>query len=303
MELEADALKVAASRARLLDHLGNRGSDVEHTIRDWIRRMVEPDYTASSGEIIDAFDTDADLDSRQQDIIIHQQSIEANAFVLPSGLRLVPIETVAAVVEVKLSLGATEFAEADAAAAQTSRLLLSLKAQDNEPARGVGGVGARHQIVQAFNKEFDGKGAPQTHPELLYRTTFAVFGIDGVKELATLASYLLGANAVRLVACLDAGGAIGQPKPTGPLPPGYERSVTVAGRQDALLSFAQWIGSAVANHRDSVRRFSFESDRYYQRPRAIYRERSGFEIPDWYKPDEWELSGREALFPGKKFKR
>jgi len=126
MDLETEALQIAARRARVLDHKGSRGSDAEFTLREWLRRRVEPEYTASSGEIIDSFDTDPHLDSRQQDIVIHQNVRAAKQLELPSGLRLIPVETVAAVVEVKLALDRDELLSAKRAAKQTQALHLDV---------------------------------------------------------------------------------------------------------------------------------------------------------------------------------
>ena len=90
--LETKALLLEAERARLFDHNGNRGSEAEQSILRWIRARFAPDYTVSSGEVIDSFDTNADIKSRQQDGILHRNDPEANRFLLPSGMRLVPIE-------------------------------------------------------------------------------------------------------------------------------------------------------------------------------------------------------------------
>lgn len=76
MEHETKALLLLAERARLFDHLGNRGSEVEHGIRAWLNERVGPEYAVSSGEIIDSFDTDANLDSRQQDGVVHANNAE-----------------------------------------------------------------------------------------------------------------------------------------------------------------------------------------------------------------------------------
>ena len=95
---------VEAERARLFDHGTNRGSEVEHSVLRWLRMRFAPHYTVSAGEIFDSFDTDADLKSRQQDGILNRNDPDAKRFILPSGMRLVPIEAVAALVEVKLTL-------------------------------------------------------------------------------------------------------------------------------------------------------------------------------------------------------
>jgi hypothetical protein len=123
MRLETEALQLAAKRARLFDHMGNRGSEAEQSIVRWLRARFEPEYTASSGEVIDSFGT-VETPSRQQDCVIHCNDQGANRFLLPSGLRMVPVETIASVVEIKLTLSRGEFETADRAAAETSRLRL-----------------------------------------------------------------------------------------------------------------------------------------------------------------------------------
>lgn len=111
MDVEARFLAAAADRARVLDHKGNRGSDAEHAVVRWLRDRIEPEYTVSSGEVVDSFQTNVDRDSRQHDAIIHQNTRFARRFSLQSGLRLVPIETVALVTEIKLDVDATKFKE------------------------------------------------------------------------------------------------------------------------------------------------------------------------------------------------
>src|SRR5207237_489871 len=95
LELETKALLLEAERGRVFDHRGNRGSEAEESIRRWLRRRFEPQYTMSSGELVDSFDTHADKDSRQQDGLLHRNDGDANRFILPSGMRLVPVESVA----------------------------------------------------------------------------------------------------------------------------------------------------------------------------------------------------------------
>jgi hypothetical protein len=298
LDLETQALRTAAERSRVLDHHGSRGSDVEHTVRQWLRRLVEPEYTASAGEIIDSFDTDADLESRQQDIVIHQQSVETNAFVLPSGLRLIPIESVAAVVEVKLSLDAKEFRAAEQAAAQTSRLRLALHAEDNGRP-GYGGVTISRREVEEFNELHEQNGALLSHPKLFGRTTFAVFGLDGPSGIETLAQYVAKASIVRLLTCLNAG-TVHRVGPSGNSSVGR---ALLHRREDALLSFAHAMVAVVRSHQQSTRDFVFQAHRYYHTPPVWYWDSTGLNMPEGYLPCPDELSGREAMFPGRKFVR
>jgi hypothetical protein len=298
LDLETQALRTSAERSRIMDHHGSRGSDVEHTVREWLRRLVEPEYTASAGEIIDSFDTDATQKSRQQDIVIHQQSVETNAFVLPSGLRLIPIEAVAAVVEVKLSLDVEEFRAADQAAAQTSRLRLALRAEDNGRL-GFGGVTASHREVAEFNELHGQNGALLSHPNLFARTTFAVFGLDGPSGVETLAQYVAGASTVQLLTCLNAG-TVHRIEPPGSSSGGR---ALLHRREDALLSFAHAMVAAVRSHQQSAHDFTFQAHRYYHTPPVWYWDRTGLDMPEGYVPTPDELHGREMMFPGRKFVR
>ncbi len=295
LELETSSLMLAGERSRVLDHNVSRGSDVEHIVRDWLRRRVEPHYTASAGEIIDAYDTDVDLDSRQQDIVIHENSIEANAFALPSGLRLIPVETVAAVVEVKLTLNQDEFDKSDAAATQTARLKLSVR-EELEP---VGpGAGAGHenwQHAKNFNENRAEQGVPLSDADFHPGPLFAVFSVFGIKAFDTLAKYIRDASTVRLVSCLEGGASF---KP-GPL----SKCSIVSGKDDALTAFARAITTAVEKHKGHRRRYSFHATRYYPTTKATYWDETGFEMPEHYQPTPEELKSRELLMPGKRFKR
>lgn len=94
MTVEAEALLASAKRARLFEHNTNRGSDAEEAIRRWLKMWLEPQYTISAGEIIDSVEEAGVPVSRQQDGIIHVNSLEARRYTLPSGLRLVPVERV-----------------------------------------------------------------------------------------------------------------------------------------------------------------------------------------------------------------
>jgi hypothetical protein len=130
MDIERRRLLLAARQARLFDQRGNRGAEVETQVVQWLRGLVEPEYTVSTGEVMDSFGTELPALDRaerhQLDAIVHQNTRHARRLTLPSGLRLVPIETVAAVVEVKLEVDHSKFKLTDAAAAHTGKLRLSV---------------------------------------------------------------------------------------------------------------------------------------------------------------------------------
>lgn len=259
MELETRSLLVAAERARVLDHNGNRGSDAEHAIREWLRRRVEPEYTVSSGEIIDAFDTDADLKSRQQDIVVHLNSRGSNRLVLPSGLRLIPIETVAAVVEVKLALDKPELFKADKAAAQTANLRLSVQRRIIRDPLHSGF--ADYASVTAFNRDVAPNGVRLWDPELRNRTTFAVFGFKGPSSWQTMAEWMQEAITVSLVACLESGCVFRRPQSRGIREKGESHSLVYTS-DAALMAFAWLIDVAIDKHRSSSEVFSGVLDKY-----------------------------------------
>jgi len=156
MKLETEALQLQAKRARLLDHDGNRGTEAEHGILHWLNARFAPEYVVSSGEIIDAYDTDSTSESRQQDGVLHRNDVHARRFMLASGLRLIPVESVAAVIEVKLSLDKPEFTKAEAAARQTAKLRYALQ---SGPWISNGSL-ASSQILDAENQS----GIPMVDP-------------------------------------------------------------------------------------------------------------------------------------------
>ena len=191
MGLETKALLLEAEQARLFDHSTNRGSEAEHSILRWLRARYAPGYTVSSGEIIDSFDTNIDLKSRQQDGILHRDDPDANRFLLPSGMRLVPVETAAAVVEVKLTLSKEEFEKSDMAATETARL--RLRGQPHSMIGTASGV-ANVNLTSLISPEQE-HGIALDHPQLaLARPSFAIFAFGGVREVETIASWLRDAQ-------------------------------------------------------------------------------------------------------------
>jgi hypothetical protein len=302
MDLETRSLQVAADRARVLDHNGNRGSDAEFVLREWLRRRVEPEYTVSAGEIIDAFDTDADLDSRQQDIVIHQNSRRAKALELPSGLRLIPIETVAVVVEVKLSLDHGEFVTTEAAAAQTARLRLGVRWEPKHEG-GAGGGSVHDFDAKRFNEETRGC-AVLTHGDLIGRTTFAVFGFGGTSQVETLAGWAAEAEHVSLIACLGAGCVYRHPLDPRWGVSEFGHGTSTFEERDALLAFAQCIDDAVGQHSASAEVF-VPRGRGYRVGEALtfWDGGLGYTLPLKYKPTQEELEERARRFPGRSFER
>ncbi|MFL5344527.1 MAG: DUF6602 domain-containing protein [Hyalangium sp.] len=81
--VETEALRLKGDGARILDHMGSRGADAENSLLQWLQARLAPDFTVSSGEVIDSFNTDTGGPSRQQDGIIHRNDRNANRFMLP----------------------------------------------------------------------------------------------------------------------------------------------------------------------------------------------------------------------------
>lgn len=239
MRIETELLQKQAERARLFDHHGNRGSEAEHALLSWLARRFAPGYVVCAGEVIDSFDTDPELDSRQQDGIIHRNDPDANAFPLPSGMRLVPIESVAALVESKLRLDRAEFAKADIAANATSHL--RIRVGNSVPI----GLMSRHVYEDGM---FSHVRIPRSSDEGLpvhdprwgpNRITFAVFGFSGVTSTDVLEAWVRDASTINLACSLDAGCVWRLP--------GSDQRVVV-GKEDALAAFAHALSVAIEAH-------------------------------------------------------
>lgn len=188
MEVETAALLAAARRAKLFEHNTNRGNEAEEAIRRWLRTWLEPEYTISSGEIIDSVEPAGAPVSRQQDGIVHVNSLHGRRYTLPSGMRLVPVETVVATVEVKLTLTKKEFELADVAAAELLEKQLSL---------------CSRSVING--REWPGD--PQLLPlrEVRDRVTTAIVGYFGPTDTSTLLEWVRDAKAIELVCCLEGG--------------------------------------------------------------------------------------------------
>lgn len=202
MALETQALLLEAQRARLWDHNTNRGIEAEQSILRWVRARVAPYFSVSSGEIIDSFGTNADRASRQQDGIVHVSGQEAARFLLPSGMRLIPIETVTSVIEVKLTLTRDEFERADHAASETARLRLR--------------PGAHGNLLQEMNgsssldyRDFDpghrAHGIAVSDPAFAEPPAiFTLFAFGGIQQVETIHQWMKNST-ISVVCCLTAG--------------------------------------------------------------------------------------------------
>lgn len=273
LDLERRALLLEAERARILDHHGTRGAEAEHSILRWLRARFAPTYTVSSGEIIDSYDTDADLKSRQQDGIIHRNDADANRFVLPSGVRLVPIESVAAVVEVKLTLTIPELQRADEAATQTVRLRYRpgpagrVPEEDARTARD----GTFSSLMQRDFAHGLAVGGPKFANN---RIMFAVLGFFGTVRPEAIAEFLRTAKTISMACCLESGCSVRL----------RDRSF-VSDATGALPHFANWIQAAIKRH-DALHGYLRPEFTAYGLPEALpYFDEHGY---------DWRAAGHEA---------
>ena len=288
MDLERRALLLEAERARLFDHNGNRGTEAELSILRWLRARFAPAYTASSGEVIDSFEARPNVRSRQQDGILHRDHTEVNRFLLPSGMRLVPVETVAAIVEVKLSLTKAEFDQSDLAATETAGLRLRAGTLSNIPtAMAPGSMRSRNLI----NDEHE--GGVSLNALGPFAPLFAIFAFGGPKEVETIASWLRTAKTIRLVACLEAGCALrsADATPTGGI-------TFVTQQEDVLSHFAESIRAAIAHHENLWQTFqpSFSGYAAHETALKFWDHTTSYEHPEWYQPTREELATREKLY-------
>lgn len=203
MGQEAQRLRDMAKTARLFDHKGNRGSEAEDALTKWLRQRFSPDYTVSAGEIIDSFDTNASIDSRQQDAVLHANSADANRFLLPSGRRLLPVESVVAAIEIKLSVDAAKFHEADSKAREVAQL--HLRASRNGDIVLLDEWGNRS--VRSMSDAQRAEGVAVSDDAFLYSpVVFALFAFESdAGDCVSLSRWLDDASTISLVCCMDTG--------------------------------------------------------------------------------------------------
>lgn len=284
MDVEARYLAAAAHRARVLDHRGNRGFDAEHAVIQWLRDRVEPEFTVSSGEVVDSFQTNVDHDSRQHDAIIHENTRFARRFSLQSGLRLVPIESVALVTEIKLDVDATKFKEADAAASETAKLRLAV--DKVQPYAGAGGP------IKDQHTSGPDDGLPTTAKDLQGRVQFALFAFDGPSNPETLVDWIRDATTIKIICCLDTGCVY--------RPPHLEETsfggCSLVSTQERSLTYFSEIVSAAANtFAANANVWRCRNSAYSDYQPVLYWDKSGYVPPDGYNPGEAEVAELKRL--------
>ena len=295
LALEAEALLLEARRSRLFDHAGNRGTEAENSIRRWLCRRFAPSYTVSSGELIDSFDTLADQKSRQQDGVLHQNDAEANRFLLPSGMRLIPIETVAASIEVKLTLDRPRFSSADAVATEVAQLRWRVPHQAQFPRNPVSARASRihaEQTVRVDDVDVE-RGVSLSHGLFgSNRPVFALFAFGGVTEPELIAEWLLEAKTIQLVCCLEAGTVWRLPYRAAD----EQRMCSVTQRDSALSMFAHLLDCAIDAHGGLRRVVQPHFGMYSGLESLTYWEHTGYEPPGWYHASPDELQRRARLY-------
>ena len=100
-----------------MSHAGEKGRNNELVLREFLERNLATQYTVSTGKVLSA---DGD-ESGQIDLIVHDR-LNAPELVEAHAWRLVPVETVFAVISVKTTLDRGELADAIASIASVRRL-------------------------------------------------------------------------------------------------------------------------------------------------------------------------------------
>jgi hypothetical protein len=278
VDAERATLIAAAQRARALDHMGNRGSDYERSIRAWVRDFVEPEYTVSEGEVIDSFNTNVDRGSRQRDAIVHKNTRYARRFTFGDGMRLVPIESVALLLEVKLTIDADKFKQADLAAQEADELRLAIDGvtrivtEDRRPNR------LNLEVVSEAHDPGpkDGKRVA----DAFKRVWHGIIAADGPAEVTTMANWLRDAKAIDFVCCLTTGCAFREPiaRRSAMRTPALAYC-DIAPADRSLTHFADLIRLALGNFESHDKSTQAQYYRYQPYMAVRYYDQTGFGSP------------------------
>jgi hypothetical protein len=279
IDAERSSLIAAAQRARVLDHRTSRGSDYERSIRAWVRDFVEPEYTVSEGEVIDSFNTHQEKDSHQIDAIVHKNTRHARRFTFGGGMRLVPIESVALVLEVKLAIDATKFKVADGAARDTNDLRLAVD-RITRPNR----FGA--EVAQEGRERGPKEGTRVA--DAFKRVWFGIVAADG-PDVETLAGWLRDATTIDFVCCLSSGVAFRGPFAREEEPHEAVAYTDVAPADRSLTYFADLIRLALNNFESHDKKTAPDYSRYLPYMAVRYYDTTGYEPVPGSKPLPAEL--------------
>jgi hypothetical protein len=273
LDAERDALLVAAQRARALDHMTNRGTDYERSVRAWVRSFVEPEYTVSEGEIIDSFNTNPDKDSRQRDAILHKDTRRARRFTFGDGMRLVPIESVALLLEVKLTIDSDKFKLADVAAQEANELRLAVD-RITRP--------VNHNAELGFDIVEEGRvyGPKEgTRVADAYkRVWYGIIAASG-PEVETLAGWLRAGTTIDFVSCLSTGCAFRPPWARRREVHPAMATCDVSPADRSLTHLGTLIHLALNNFEDHDRNTVPDYSRYEPYMSVRYYDDLGYELP------------------------
>jgi hypothetical protein len=205
-------------------------------------------------------------------------------------MRLVPIESVAATIEVKLSLTRKRMLDADSAATETSRL--RYRFSGSIPTSAVARRPLAYGSESTCNPTQDERNAGLALADPAFapnRPTFAIFAFGGLKTPERLVGWLRECRTLDVVCCLGAGCVSRRSDD-----PGY---CWVAQHDDALAMFAQWMSAAVDRH-EGVTRVMHPafSEGYAAFDSLRYWDSTGYEDPSNFKPLPEDIRKREALY-------
>jgi hypothetical protein len=239
-----------------------------------VRDFVEPEYTVSDGEIIDSFNTNPDKDSRQRDAIVHRNTRRARRFTFGDGMRLVPIESVALLLEVKLTIDSDKFKLADIAAQEASELRLAV----NRITRPV-----NHDAALGFDVAQEGRvyGPKEgvRAADVYKRVWYGIVAADG-PALETLAGWLRQGTTIDFVCCLSTGCAARLPfAREGERGHPALAYCTVAPADRSLVSLANLIHLALNNFEHHDKDTEPDYSRYERYMPVSYYDATGYGVP------------------------
>lgn len=274
LDAERNALLAAAQRTRALDHMTNRGTDYERSIRAWVRDFVEPEYTVSDGEIIDSFNTNPDKDSRQRDAIVHKNARRARRFTFGDGMRLVPIESVALLLEVKLTIDSDKFRLADVAAQEANELRLAVD-RITRPVNHSAELGCDvAEEGRVYGPEEGTRLADTTNKRVWY----GIIAANG-PEVETLAGWLRSGTTIDFVCCLSTGCAFRPPFARGECVHPAMATCDVSPADRALAHFGKLIHLALNNFEHHDKDAAPDYSRYEPYMSVRYYDDIGYKLP------------------------
>lgn len=165
------------SEAGQIGHPGEIGRARENILRDYLTNLVPPGFGLDTGFVIDALGGK----SLQQDIVIYRR--EYHPIFKIGGVFLFPVESVAAVIEVKSTLSTAELKGALENVASVKRL----------DRRGdVAAVGANYTLIGGAGGKRGEDVDPALHEHQIFAAIVAGGGITAATALPTLQEHIVG---------------------------------------------------------------------------------------------------------------